>query len=45
MNILVVGCGKVGTQLSNVLSRMGHDVSVIDQDPRRLAALPDDFKL
>lgn len=43
MNILVVGCGKVGTQLSNVLSRMGHDVSVIDQDPRRLAALPDDF--
>ena len=39
MNILVVGCGRTGTQLCGVLSRMGHDVSVIDRDPRRLGAL------
>ena len=43
MNILIVGCGKVGSQLSNVLSRMGHDVAVIDQNPAHFSSLADDF--
>ena len=43
MNILVVGCGKVGSQLSNVLSRMGHDVAVIDHRQERFSRLADDF--
>lgn len=43
MNILVVGCGKVGSQLSNVLSKMGHDVAVIDSDSEHFDALADDF--
>ncbi len=43
MNILVVGCGKVGSKLSNVLSKMGHDVAVIDPDPSQFSNLADDF--
>ncbi len=30
MNILIVGCGRVGTRLSTTLDRMGHHVSVVD---------------
>ena len=29
MNILIVGCGKVGSTLAGVLSREGHDLSLI----------------
>lgn len=43
MNILVVGCGKVGSRLSNVLSKMGHDVSVVDPDPAQFSNLASDF--
>lgn len=43
MNVLVVGCGKVGSQLSNVLSQMGHDVAVIDPDAEHFNSLADDF--
>ncbi len=44
MNILVVGCGKVGSQLSNILSSMGHDTAVIDPDPASFERLSDDFR-
>ena len=43
MNILVVGCGKVGSRLSNVLSQMGHDVAVIDKNPMSFNNLSDNF--
>lgn len=43
MNILVVGCGKVGSQLANVLCRMGHDVIVVDKNRGNFAYLDDDF--
>ncbi|MDD6021098.1 MAG: Trk system potassium transporter TrkA [Acutalibacteraceae bacterium] len=33
MNIVIVGCGKVGSTLADQLVREGHDVSVIDIDP------------
>ncbi len=32
MNILIVGCGKVGSQLALTLTEDGHDVSVIAND-------------
>ena len=32
MNIIVVGCGRVGSQLSTMLSVEGHNVVVIDRD-------------
>lgn len=30
MNILIVGCGNVGSQLANFLDSQGHDVVVVD---------------
>ncbi len=32
MNVIVVGCGRVGSQLANLLSIDGHNVTVIDKD-------------
>ncbi len=33
MNVIVVGCGRVGSQLATLLSVDGHNVSVIDKNP------------
>jgi len=33
MNIMIVGCGRVGSQLAVLLSREGHNVTIIDKDP------------
>src|SRR5665647_2805334 len=33
MHVIVAGCGRVGSQLSEFLSYEGHDVMVIDKDP------------
>ncbi len=43
MNILIVGCGKVGSRLACVLSAEGHDVSLVDKDERSFSQLDDDF--
>jgi len=32
MNAIVVGCGRVGSQLATMLSVEGHNVTVIDRD-------------
>ena len=44
MNILVVGCGKVGARLAELLSREGHDVSMVDQSEEHLDALSEDYR-
>lgn len=38
MNILVVGCGKVGSNLAITLEELGHDVSVVDEVAEHLDA-------
>ena len=38
-NIIVVGCGRVGSRLSNMLSDSGHNVCVIDRNPDSFANL------
>ena len=43
MNILVVGCGKVGTSLCNLLSAEGHDVSVVNRTADAFSGLAPDF--
>ncbi len=43
MNILVVGCGKVGVNLSNILSAEGHDVSVVNKTADEFAGLSPEF--
>ena len=32
MNIMIVGCGRVGSQLAVLLSREGHNVTIIDKN-------------
>ena len=41
LKIIVVGCGKVGRTLVQKLSEEGHDITVIDRDPARLATVTD----
>lgn len=42
-NIIVVGCGRVGSRLALMLSNYDNNVCVIDKDPRAFAALGRDF--
>lgn len=44
MKVIVMGCGRVGSQVSQLLARMGHEVTVIDHDANALARLGSDFK-
>jgi trk system potassium uptake protein len=45
MKIIVMGCGRVGSTVSRLLAKIGHDVTVIDhQDPTALIRLGADFK-
>ena len=34
MNIIISGCGKIGTTLVDALSSEGHDITVIDKDAK-----------
>ena len=42
-NIIVVGCGRVGSRLALMLSNYEKNVCVIDRDPRAFASLGRDF--
>jgi trk system potassium uptake protein TrkA len=45
MKIIIMGCGRVGSTVSRLLGKIGHDVTVIDhQDPSALTRLGPDFK-
>jgi trk/ktr system potassium uptake protein len=44
MNIIVVGCGRVGAEVAYGLFRKGHKVTVIDQDSTAFRNLPEDFR-
>jgi trk system potassium uptake protein len=44
MKIIVMGCGRVGSQVSLVLSTHGHDVTVIDHDNNAENRLGTNFK-
>lgn len=43
MQIIVIGCGKVGSKLAEILSREGHGVVVIDNDRNAFKNLGPDF--
>lgn len=40
MNVVIMGCGRIGEQLALLMLNEGHDVVVIDQDASALARLP-----
>jgi trk system potassium uptake protein len=44
MNIIIMGCGRVGSEVSQLLVKQGHMVTVIDHDANALAKLGKDFK-
>jgi trk system potassium uptake protein TrkA len=37
MRVLIVGCGRVGSQLALEMSNEGHDVTIVDRDPAAFA--------
>ena len=41
LNIIIVGCGKVGATLTEQLSREGHDITIIDKNAQTVQALAD----
>lgn len=43
MNVIIIGCGKVGSKLAEVLSTDGNDVVIVDNDRRAFGMLPPDF--
>lgn len=44
MKVIVMGCGRIGSQVSKLMSRQGHDVVVIDHDANAIGRLGSDFK-
>ena len=44
MRMIIVGCGRNGSGLAQVLSKMGHTVTVIDSDASAFAALGSAFQ-
>jgi trk/ktr system potassium uptake protein len=50
LKILIVGCGRVGSQIASEMDRSGHDVTIIDRDPNQFSraaqrgVLTNDFK-
>jgi trk system potassium uptake protein TrkA len=43
VHVIIAGCGRVGSGMAVDLVREGHDVVVIDEDPRTFALLGDGF--
>lgn len=43
LNIIIVGCGKVGATLAEILSREGNNITIIDKNPRILESLTNTY--
>jgi trk system potassium uptake protein len=44
MNLIVIGCGRMGSELAYHLYQQGHQVCIIDQNERAFLGLPVDFQ-
>lgn len=44
MRFVIVGCGRVGSQLASRLSIQGHQVAIVDRDPAAFQRLSPSFK-
>jgi trk/ktr system potassium uptake protein len=44
MKIVILGCGRVGARLAQLMVEDGHQVSIIDSDPSALNRLPANFE-
>jgi trk system potassium uptake protein len=43
MNIIIIGCGKVGAKFAQVLSEEGHDIVIVDSDRNAFKMLKPGF--
>jgi trk system potassium uptake protein TrkA len=43
MNVLIMGCGRVGAQLASLLDAEGHKVTILDIDAHSFRRLPPTF--
>lgn len=43
MNIIIVGCGRMGAELAHWLFEQSHNVTLVDQDPSAFDNLPPNF--
>ena len=43
MNILIMGCGRVGARLASLLDEDGHKVTILDNDTYSFRRLPPSF--
>jgi len=44
MNVLIMGCGRVGARVATTLDEAGHTVTVMDLNPSSFRRLPPSFK-
>jgi trk system potassium uptake protein TrkA len=44
MKVIVMGCGRIGSQVSILFDEQGHDVTVIDHDQNAEDRLPKTFR-
>ncbi len=43
MKVIIMGCGRVGSRLANMLDSEGHEVTVVDTNSRSFRRLREDF--
>lgn len=43
MNIIIIGCGKVGLTLAELLAAEKHDIVLVDESSQKLQAIPEDL--
>ena len=43
MNIAILGAGRVGFSIADLLCRMEHSVTVVDNDPERVAKINEEL--
>lgn len=43
MKIVILGCGRVGSTIAATMTREGHDVTIIDQNPDSFRRLATDY--
>ena len=44
MNVVIMGCGRVGAELARLLDADGHKVTILDTEPDSFEMLPPGFK-
>ncbi len=43
MQVVIIGCGKVGAKFAQVLSEEGNEIVIVSNDPKSFRNLPSDF--